>query len=78
MNVFLQVNKINPFIRKLAQHVATFIRSTRSPSGKPKQSAFRDHQDYKAMAELPDYLLKDTGVSRAELNLKLNKPWWWS
>lgn len=35
-------------------------------------------QDYRQVAKLPDHLLKDVGISRAEINLKLNKPFWWS
>lgn len=35
-------------------------------------------RDYEHLAELPDYLLKDLGIQRSEINAKLNKPFWWS
>lgn len=41
-----------------------------------KQDAWQ--AEYERLAELPDYLLKDTGIKRSDINLKLNKPFWWS
>ncbi|UUX48952.1 DUF1127 domain-containing protein [Nisaea acidiphila] len=34
----------------------------------------RDRQDYEHMRDLPDYLLKDIGVTRTEIEEKLNRP----
>lgn len=34
--------------------------------------------DYQHLAQMPNYILRDLGISRAELNVKLSKPFWWS
>ncbi|MDX1342407.1 MAG: DUF1127 domain-containing protein [Reinekea sp.] len=38
----------------------------------------KDRAEYKKLAALPDYLLRDVGIRRGEINVKLNKPFWWS
>lgn len=63
----------------------TFFKRVLTRIWKPiKQAKLRRSQrqeylrDYKELAQLPDYLLKDVGISRSQLNFKLNKPYWWS
>ncbi|MFQ3231096.1 hypothetical protein [Reinekea sp.] len=35
-----------------------------------------DKRAYQNMAQLPDYMLKDMGVGRNEIQTKLENPWW--
>ncbi len=37
-----------------------------------------ERREYEQLASLPDYLLRDVGIKRSDLNLKLDKPFWWS
>ena len=43
-----------------------------------RSAKHRERRDYEQLAALPDYLLRDVGIKRSEINVKLGKPFWWS
>lgn len=70
MTVNVNVSYIKLFLQRLEE-----LAKQRRTNLKTRHQRQREYQQ---LAGLPDYLLKDMGIKRADLNLKLNKPFWWS
>lgn len=59
-SVLLDFSVLTPFTRALSQ----------------LKKNLSDRKTYRNLAQLPDYMLKDIGVSREALRTKLESPWW--
>ena len=62
-------------INKLSRGIFSWLKSLFPAKDQMKE---RERRDYERLAALPDYLLRDVGIKRSDLNLKLDKPFWWS
>jgi uncharacterized protein YjiS (DUF1127 family) len=66
----LDILSVNPFL--------LFNRKRKTKAALPQSHKQTTRKDYEKLAELPDYILKDVGITRHQINTQLNKPWWWS
>jgi uncharacterized protein YjiS (DUF1127 family) len=66
---FMKPRFTNP-VTWLVKHIINTIQQSK------KRAEYQ--KTYRHLATQPDYILKDAGITRAELNVKLDKPWWWS
>jgi len=70
MNIVLKVSYIKLIVQWFEQQLNSQVKNV----AKDRQ----DKKEYKQLAQLPDYLLRDLGIKRSDINMKLDKPFWWS
>jgi len=70
MNTVLKISYIKLIVQWFEQELNSRARNI----AKGRQ----DKKEYEQLAQLPDYLLRDLGIKRSDINMKLDKPSWWS
>ncbi len=65
-----------PLLSTLCHLLARSVRMAMSHSGNATRHWYRNYKTRTQLAQLPDYILKDVGLKRADAIRESSKPFW--